>query len=175
MANVGDRIELHSNGAPRSGVVTAVNGDMITVRWDAGGETSLIPGPGVLSVVTSQQQAPSMRTSLTALAATTPATQSSGTGSRTRAAKRAVAAKKSVAKKPAKKVAGVKKPAAKKVAAVKKPAAKKVTAVKKSTAKKSPVKKVAGAKKPAAKKVAGAKKQAAKGTSISRTIGKKKA
>ena len=164
MANVGDRIELHSNGAPRSGVVTAVNGDMITVRWDAGGETSLIPGPGVLSVVTSQQQAPSMRTSLTALAATTPATQSSGTGSRTRAAKRAVAAKKSVAKKPAKKVA-----------AVKKPAAKKVTAVKKSTAKKSPVKKVAGAKKPAAKKVAGAKKQTAKGTSISRTIGKRKA
>jgi len=50
MADVGDRIEAASKGAPRSGVVTAVSGVTITVRWDTGGETSLIPGPGVLSV-----------------------------------------------------------------------------------------------------------------------------
>jgi Domain of unknown function (DUF1918) len=51
MAEVGDQIAVTSKGAPRSGVVTAINGIKITVRWDAGGETSLIPGPGVLSVV----------------------------------------------------------------------------------------------------------------------------
>lgn len=50
MANVGDRIEATSKGAPRSGVVTAVSGVTITVRWDTGDETNLIPGPGVLSV-----------------------------------------------------------------------------------------------------------------------------
>jgi hypothetical protein len=30
---------------------------MITVRWDTGGETSLIPGPGVLRVVTNKRAA----------------------------------------------------------------------------------------------------------------------
>ena len=52
MADVGDRIAVASKGEPRSGVVTAVSGAMITVRWDSGRETSLVPGPGVLSVVT---------------------------------------------------------------------------------------------------------------------------
>ena len=51
MAEVGDRIAVVSKGVPRPGVVTAVSGAMITVRWDTGEETSLIPGPGVLSVV----------------------------------------------------------------------------------------------------------------------------
>ena len=44
MAVVGDRIETTSKGAPWFGVVTAISGDMITVRWDKGGETSLSPG-----------------------------------------------------------------------------------------------------------------------------------
>ena len=51
MTDVGDRIAVTSKGEPRSGVVTAISGAMITVRWDTGGETSLIPGPGVLRVV----------------------------------------------------------------------------------------------------------------------------
>jgi hypothetical protein len=38
MPSVGDRIEVHSNGAPRSGVVTAVSGDMITVRASSLGQ-----------------------------------------------------------------------------------------------------------------------------------------
>ena len=37
MTDVGDRIEVTSKGAPRSGVVTAVSGVRITVRWDTGG------------------------------------------------------------------------------------------------------------------------------------------
>lgn len=36
---------------------------MITVRWDTGGETSLVPGPGVLRVVTSRRRAPSAHSS----------------------------------------------------------------------------------------------------------------
>jgi hypothetical protein len=55
MADVGDRIAVVSKGKPRSGVLIAVSGAMITVRWDTGGETSLIPGPGVLSVVNSRR------------------------------------------------------------------------------------------------------------------------
>ena len=56
MADVGDRIAVASKGVPRPGVVTAVSGAMITVRWDTGEETSLIPGPGVLSVVNSRRR-----------------------------------------------------------------------------------------------------------------------
>jgi hypothetical protein len=63
MAEVGDRIAVASKGVPRSGVVTAVSGAMITVRWDTGEETSLIPGPGVLSVVASRRRTPSARNS----------------------------------------------------------------------------------------------------------------
>ena len=133
MPSVGDRIEVHSNGAPRSGVVTAISGDMITVRWDAGGKTSLIPGPGVLSVVAGQRPVP--------------ATHSAATGSRTDAAKKATAVKKSGTKKPA-----VKKSAAVKKSGTKKPTSKKVAAIKKS----------------------GAKKPAAKGTSPKRRTGKKR-
>ena len=62
MAQVGDRIAVSSKGQPRSGVVTAVSGAMITVRWDTGGETSLIPGPGVLSVLTSRRRTLPART-----------------------------------------------------------------------------------------------------------------
>ena len=62
MTHVGDRIVVTSKSAPRSGVVIATSGDMITVRWDTGGETSLIPGPGALSVVAGGRRAPSPRT-----------------------------------------------------------------------------------------------------------------
>jgi hypothetical protein len=51
MAAVGDQIEVSSKAGPRSGVVTAVNGLLIIVRWNTGEETSFVPGPGVLSVV----------------------------------------------------------------------------------------------------------------------------
>jgi hypothetical protein len=50
MAEIGDRVVATSKGAPRHGSVTRVSGVMITVQWDAGDETSLIPGPGVLRV-----------------------------------------------------------------------------------------------------------------------------
>jgi hypothetical protein len=51
MAAVGDQIEVSSKSGPRSGVVTAVRGPMVIVRWSTGEDTSFVPGPGVLSVV----------------------------------------------------------------------------------------------------------------------------
>jgi len=105
MADVGDRIALVSKGEPRNGVVTAVSGTKITVRWDTGGETSLIPGPGVLSVVASRRQSRAAPT----------ATTKSASASRSAVAKKAAPGKKSaVAKKaaPGKKSAVAKKAAA---------------------------------------------------------------
>lgn len=81
MANVGERIAVASKGGTRSGVVTGVSGAMISVRWDSGEETNLIPAPGVLTVV----QSPG---------ATAPAKKRSGAGSRSGVAK-AQAVKKS--------------------------------------------------------------------------------
>ena len=52
MPAVGNRVEVASQkGGSRVGTVIATRDAMITVRWDAGGETSLIPGPGVVTVV----------------------------------------------------------------------------------------------------------------------------
>ena len=58
MADVGARIEVSTTGTPRTGVVTAVSGAMLTVQWDTGGATSLIPGPGDLTVVTRRRPNP---------------------------------------------------------------------------------------------------------------------
>ena len=114
MADVGDRIAVASKGEPRTGVVTAVSGAVITVRWDTGGDTSLIPGPGVLSVVTSRRRTPSARTPSTTSGATGAVRKASAAGSRSGVAKKAAPGKKAAAGRTrvAKKVAA-KKPVAK--------------------------------------------------------------
>ena len=89
MASIGDRVAVASKGGPRSGVVTGVSGAMITVRWDTGDETSLIPGPGVLTVATSGSTAAAKKTSV--------AGSQSGVAKKSEA-KKAGPAKKSVAK-----------------------------------------------------------------------------
>src|SRR5258708_21538408 len=69
MPVVGDRVEvLPSKGGqvPRRGLVTGLSGSLITVRWDSGEETRLVPGPGAMRVVDSGQgrvAAPRRRTS----------------------------------------------------------------------------------------------------------------
>ena len=109
MAVVGDRIAVASKGEPRSGVVTAVNGALITVRWDTGGETSLIPGPGVLSVVTSRRRTPSARTPSTTSGATGAVKKASAAGSGSGVARKAAPSKKAARRTPvAKKVAAEK-------------------------------------------------------------------
>jgi DNA-binding protein HU-beta len=164
MVDVGDRIAVASKGKPRSGAVTAVKGAMITVRWDRGGETSLIPGPGVLSVVTSSRRTPSAQTRPTTSGAKAAARKTSAASSRSGVARKAAPGKKPVAKK----TAPGKKPVAMKTAPGKKPVAKKTAPGKKPVAKKT-----APGKKPVAKKTAPGKKPVAKGTSSSRTTGKK--
>ena len=82
MAEVGDRIAVASKGVPRPGVVTAVSGAMSTVRWDTGEETSLIPGPGVLSVVARRRRTPSARTRPTTSGATAAARKASAADSK---------------------------------------------------------------------------------------------
>ena len=54
MVEVGDRVELalvKVGQRPRSGVVSAVRGRMITVRWDSGEESTVVPASGTLSVL----------------------------------------------------------------------------------------------------------------------------
>src|SRR5947209_2234101 len=108
MADVGDRVEVLSKSGTRQGVVTRVSGALVTVEWDTGGSTTVIPAPGVMSVIGGRRKA---------------------------AAKKAPAKKKASAKKaPAKKKAAPKKaPARKKAVPAKKKA---VPAKKKAAAKK---------------------------------------
>jgi hypothetical protein len=56
VVKVGDHIALASNAATRSGVVVALSGSLIRVRWESGAETNVIPGPGTLSVVPSAKR-----------------------------------------------------------------------------------------------------------------------
>jgi hypothetical protein len=60
MAEVGDRVLLESEkvGAlTRSGVVTAVEGRLITVRWDSGSESVFVPSAGSLRVTSHEPPA----------------------------------------------------------------------------------------------------------------------
>jgi hypothetical protein len=53
MVKVGDRVLVESEkvgSVTRSGVVTAVDGRLITVRWDAGSESVFVPSAGSLQV-----------------------------------------------------------------------------------------------------------------------------
>jgi len=52
MVNVGDRIRLSSmKGPDRDGVVTAVTGSLLRVRWPSEQETTLAPAAGTLTVL----------------------------------------------------------------------------------------------------------------------------
>jgi hypothetical protein len=53
MVEIRDRVVVESEKVgdpPRTGVVTAITGQLITIRWDNGGESSLIPSAGSLHV-----------------------------------------------------------------------------------------------------------------------------
>jgi hypothetical protein len=53
MVEVGDRILVESEKVgtvTRGGVVTAVDGPLITVRWDSGAESVFVPSAGSLQV-----------------------------------------------------------------------------------------------------------------------------
>jgi Domain of unknown function (DUF1918) len=53
MVEVGDRVLVESEkvgNVTRSGVVMAVDGRLITVRWDSGAESVFVPSAGSLQV-----------------------------------------------------------------------------------------------------------------------------
>ena len=53
MVEVGDRVLVESEkvgSVTRSGVVTAVDGRLITVRWDAGSQSVFVPSAGSLQI-----------------------------------------------------------------------------------------------------------------------------
>jgi hypothetical protein len=53
MVEVGDHVLVESEkvgSVTRSGVVTAIDGRLITVRWDTGSESVFVPSAGSLQV-----------------------------------------------------------------------------------------------------------------------------
>jgi hypothetical protein len=59
MVEVGDRIRLSSmKGPDREGLVTAVTGSLVRVRWPSGDETTVAPASGTLSVLTAAEATP---------------------------------------------------------------------------------------------------------------------
>ena len=60
MVEVGDRVLVESEKvgtATRSGVVTAVDGPLITVKWDTGSSSMFVPSAGCLQVTGHEPQA----------------------------------------------------------------------------------------------------------------------
>ena len=59
MVEVGARIHLSSMKGPgREGLVTAVTGSLVRVRWQSGEETTVAPAPGTLSVLAAERAVP---------------------------------------------------------------------------------------------------------------------
>jgi hypothetical protein len=60
MVDVGDRVQIESEkvgSVTRIGTVIRVDGRMITVSWDTGGESVFIPSAGCLQVIGHEQPA----------------------------------------------------------------------------------------------------------------------
>jgi DNA topoisomerase I len=102
---VGDSVEAATRKVgqtPRRGTVTAVRGALITVRWESGDETNVIPAAGSLTVVGAARSAGTKKSSPKPAAGRTPAAKATS--------------KKAAAKKPAAKKPAAKKPASKRAA-----------------------------------------------------------
>jgi hypothetical protein len=66
MVEVGDRVLVESEkvgSATRSGVVTDVDGRLITVRWDSGSSSTFVPSAGCLQVTGHEPQAEAVNNS----------------------------------------------------------------------------------------------------------------
>jgi hypothetical protein len=89
MVKVGDRIRLSSGKGPdREGVVAAVTGSMVRVRWPSEQETTVIPAPGTLTVLASSgDQAPPAVRPERAAPKKTPTSKQSTTSKNTATAK----------------------------------------------------------------------------------------
>jgi DNA-binding protein HU-beta len=165
MVKVGDVVETATRKigqTPRTGTVTAISGMLITVRWESGEQTSLIPASGSLAVVgTGRSDIGAARASGPRAPSVMPRTARTIGRSATRAAApRKEPAKKALAKKAPAKKAPLKKTTSKNTSAKSAPAKKaplKKTTSKNTSAKKAPVKKASPLKKTGAKKTAAKK------------------
>jgi DNA-binding protein HU-beta len=149
MPEIGDRIEVASSkSGPRTGTVAAINDTLITVRWDSGEQTSLIPGPGVLNVIAngqgrkpaSKQATATEKTQLSKSPTLSPSSKTRVSGSTVSVKQRTASAKKPTTKatkattKPEKAITKAKKPTTK----AKKPTTKASAAAKKAAPTKTP-------------------------------------
>jgi hypothetical protein len=108
MADVGDRVEMLSKSGTRVGVVRRVSGTLVTVEWDTGGQTTVTPAPGVMSVIGGRRPAPAKKKAAPAKKKAAPAKKKAAPAKKKAApAKKKAAVKKSGA--PAKKTAAKKK------------------------------------------------------------------
>jgi hypothetical protein len=99
MVKVGDRIRLSSGKGPdREGVVAAVTGSMVSVRWPSEQETIVIPAPGTLTVLapSGDQASRSVRSARAAKKKATPKTTAT---SKKGATKKSTTSKKGATKK----------------------------------------------------------------------------
>lgn len=139
VVDVGDRIQLASRKVgqePRVGVVTAVQGTMITVQWPSGEQSTVVPAIGSLTVLGREAGARRASSQPAARATRSAGRATTRPASRTTAKK---AAKAPARKSPPSKAAGKRAPA--------RPAVSKKAPAKKAPAKKAPVKKAAAKKK----------------------------
>jgi hypothetical protein len=119
MVKVGARIRLSSGKGPdRDGVVTAVTGSILRVRWPSGENTMVVPAPGTLTVLASSGDEAAARkrvaTKRTAKKAPAKKTATRKAAPERGATKHTASAKKAATKKTmtggAKKTKGVKRP-----------------------------------------------------------------
>ena len=83
MVEVGDRIRLSSmKGPSREGLVTAVTGSLVRVRWQSGEETMVAPAPGTLSVLAAGKAVPHKGAKTSAAKNTAGATKSKNIASK---------------------------------------------------------------------------------------------
>ena len=113
MVKVGARIRLSSGKGPdRDGVVTAVTGSMLRVRWPSGENTMVVPAPGTLTVLASsgdKASAAARKRVATKRPAKKAPTKKAATSKTTTASAKKAATKKATAG-GAKKTKGVKRP-----------------------------------------------------------------
>ena len=74
MVAVGDRVRINAkkiDQPPRDGVVTSVSGSLLRIKWSTGEETTMIPGPGAVTVVGKVRKAPGKKAAAPAKATRT--------------------------------------------------------------------------------------------------------
>jgi len=106
MAKVGDRIRLSTGkGADREGLVVAVTGSMVRVRWASDEESTVVPAPGTLTVLPPAKAAPRKKKAPAAKKAA-PVAKKTPTAAKAAAPKKAGAGKKATTGKAARRSRG---------------------------------------------------------------------